>query len=257
MSLPIRLRPVNHGPKRNRYCGPSALSILTGIDTGRAAALLRRVSGAPRIRGTSSGAVKTALWNLGIHMSWTAMAGRRPTLTQWLKLTRTLRGDNTYLLAVGHHWAIIQGRRWACGIVGKPVPLKDSPKRRARVTEVYVLSRLSKVKLDTVVPPIKRPIDTERKPRAEAKALAALHGIEIEVGDPSPDCIYVSTGLLGPDQDPHEGDHYVYSWSEALTRVRDYVAALGRVNSLEVSRVDPSSRAILLDSSAQPATVVA
>lgn len=261
---PIRLSPVNHtGPRMNRYCGPSALSILTGLDTGRTAALLRRISGARSIRGTGTSTVKQALWSLGINMSWVAVMGRRPTLVQWLKQTRDQRGDNTYLLAVGKHWAIIQGRRYACGIVRKPVPFKDSPKRRARVTEVYALSRISRPDYDEVIPQFVAPIDTERKPRIEAKRLAAQYHIEIDdSGRPSEDLrwVYPPSEVDGVEfPDPRADEHYGYGWQEVLDVVQEYVAAIdafraARGKALVDSGVDTSSRAICLDS--QPASAI-
>ena len=38
-SLPLRA--VKHGKVRNSYCGPSAASIITGWETGKAAKIMR------------------------------------------------------------------------------------------------------------------------------------------------------------------------------------------------------------------------
>lgn len=229
--MKLRLHPVNHnGPRKNRFCGPSALSILTGLDTGRTATLLRRVSGARSIKGTYSGWMRKALRELGIDSfsSWTGhwTGGKPLTFVQWLRDTKDKRGDGTYLIVCGNHWILVQGRRCACGITKEVVSLKDCSKRRGRVTECWSLTRVEQPDYDKIVPQFKAPVDTERKPRTAAKALAAQHGIIIEVGDPQPDCIYIHHPALEEESDPHSGDHYVYSWGEALGRVNDYIEAL-------------------------------
>lgn len=116
-TMKITLRPVNHsGPRSNRYCGPSAISILTGLSTGDTAALLRKVSGKRSIKGIGSRPMRVALSQLGFNSSpdfdyQGQPAEGCPTLSQWAKQ----RADKaaTYLLSVGHHWAIVQGRRYA------------------------------------------------------------------------------------------------------------------------------------------------
>lgn len=65
------------------------------------------------------------------------------------------------------------------------------------------------------------------KARRKAKALAALHGVEIERHmdlDSKP--LYVSHPALEGPLDPHEGDHYVHDWRDVLIRVRDYAEAI-------------------------------
>mgnify|MGYP000007546961 FL=1 len=71
--------------------------------------------------------------------------------------------------------------------------------------------------------------DTQRRQREEAKQLASEHGIELEklreggmnVWPPKalPDCL-----------DPFDGDHFAEDWTDALSMVKQYVAALPPAN---------------------------
>ena len=156
----IPLHPVKRAIKAsNRYCGPAILSILTGLDTTETARLLRHVGGRTRIRGTYTHEVERALSKLGYSMATSACyasqaAHQRPTLSQWSRANRG-RGQTTYIMSVGHHWAVVQGNRYACGIIGTIVPIKSSPKWRARVKHVWAIRRLEDAPTSpaAVIPP--------------------------------------------------------------------------------------------------------
>lgn len=166
----LRIKAVNHGEKaidKNRYCGPSAISAVTGMTTGEAARLLRKVSGRSCIKGTWSWEMSRALAQCNIEM--TSKHGhhklachhvKRTTLAQWLKETSAVRGSDVFLISAGHHWQLIQGRRYVCGLTGAVVPQRHSRvKRKARVKEVYHLKPTGRV-----VKPA-----AARKPKATAK----------------------------------------------------------------------------------------
>ncbi len=229
----IKLHSVNHsGSRSNRYCGPSVLSILAGISTGDAATLLRKVGGRKSIKGTYTSEMRTALLQLGYSMhTWFDYDGLpakgRPTLLQWAK--KRAPGGDTYLLSVGNHWAVVQGRRYACGMVGKVIGLRQSPKKRARVRAVWRIVHENRVKLAEVIPMAKRPIDTQRKPRTEAKALAAQYDINVERDGPFNDMfwVYPPDKVDGrPFSDPRVDEHSAYDWAEVLVIVKEYVEAI-------------------------------
>lgn len=262
-TMKLKLHPVTYGVARNRFCGPSALSILTGLDTGRCAALLRRVSGRACIKGTYTGEMRKALRELGIDsLGGGVLQGTNMTLAQWSKRTRESRGQGTYLIVVGHHWAVVQGRRFACGWATKSVPLGRAPKRRRRVTAVYSLVRLHEVKLAQVAPPVVRKIDTERKAREEAKRLIALYQLDFDDCRPGDDLcwVYPPAAVDGrPFPDPRADEHYAYGWSEVLDLAREYAAAIEafRAQPPVPPRVDPLVNTICLDSTPQSATLLA
>jgi len=264
----LKLHHVKHPPTgRNHFCGPSALSILTGLDTGRCAALLRRVGGRARIKGAYHSEMRTALRELGIEtMTSHWPIGGKPTLVQWSRNTRATRGDGTFLITVGNHYAVVQGRRFACGWTKKPIPLGQAPKRRRRVTAVWSLVKLREVKVNEVAPPVVRKPDTERNDRQRAKALAAQHGIEIDndreaTGNGGylwvypPACLHDEYGEMCDDPyDAHNHD----TWGEVLTAVETYAKLVeARVNTPVPSRVDTLVETIPLDIPVPSATVLA
>jgi len=150
----LRIKPVNHGltPRdKNRYCGPSVISAITGMTTGEAAAQLRAVSGKRAIKGTYTSWIRAVLRKNNIEMLscrdvWNIKLNRTDgiTLAGWLKHTVKDRDANrVFLLVAGWHWQLVQGRRYVCGQTRQIVSIRDKRvKRRARVAEVYELSRM-------------------------------------------------------------------------------------------------------------------
>ena len=150
----LRIKPVNHGSTRrdqNRYCGPSVISAITGMTTGEAAAQLRAASGKRAIRGTHTSWIRTVLrWNnieaRSCRYDWNIRLNRTDgvTLAGWLKHTvKDRNADRVFLLVAGWHWQLVQGRRYVCGQTREIVSIRDKRvKRRARVAEVYELSRM-------------------------------------------------------------------------------------------------------------------
>ena len=148
----LHIKPVNHGSTKrdkNRYCGPSVISAITGMTTGEAAAQLRRATGRRMITGTGTSEVKNVLQRNGIQMSdarhwWDVKFNRTDgvTLAGWLKASVKDRdAKRVFLVVAGWHWQLVQGRRYVCGLTKEIVSIRDKRvKRRARVAEVYELS---------------------------------------------------------------------------------------------------------------------
>lgn len=150
----LKLGPVLDGKGRtdkNRYCGPSVISALTGMTTGQAARLLRKQTGKKLIKGTSIGAILRALHRCGIdacdRVNYINPIDR-PTLAEWLRLTHGERGDKIFLIVAGNHWQVVSGHRYVCGRVRKIVKTSDKVvKRRARVETVFTLHAPNGVKI--------------------------------------------------------------------------------------------------------------
>jgi hypothetical protein len=246
-TLPITLHAVKraHGRRSNRYCGPSLISILTGLDTRDTARLLREVSGRSSIKGTSSEHIRRALSRLGIdlvsfptHRIQLRTGTKAVTFVQWERASRAVRGSDAILLVMGNHWAVVQGRRYACGMVRKPVPFSAVPHRCARVTEAYRLIRTATGKRFTsLVPPAPASApDLARPVRERAKQLASTYGIQIEDSTDwgskawnvwAPPRCYEADGLW-PDAegDPLSGERFCDSWDEVLEAVKVYADAI-------------------------------
>ena len=230
--MPLKIKPVNHGTAKadkNRYCGPSVISAITGMTTGEAARLIRTISGVKSVKGTSTRQVRDALRDCNIDMqrcSFNMVLSRStgPTLAGWLKQTVKERtADRVFLIVAGWHWQLVQGRRYVCGIVGDVVSIKDKKiKRRARVAEVYELTMTA---AKVVTPPAaKKPKQTTNNFRGKAQRLAKKMGMEISIertgyGDNSywidyeGEDDYVDLGVI-------EG-HCSYDWYEVLDKLEE------------------------------------
>lgn len=245
MATTPKLKPVKRAAKgHNRFCGPAALSIIAGIDTAEAAAVIRYVSKRRTVTGTTHYEVLRSLALLGFKATSAAKVDalkpkNNPTLAAWLKSDER-DGTSLYLIAAGHHWQVVQGRRFCCGISKDIVSIRDEVvKRRARVTAAFKIEQDRKVALADVLP-IKAKTKKDDRAKAEeaarrkAKRLALEHGIEIEVesrydfGERSTQIIVWGHPSLSDDEalDPFCGDHYADDWRDALERVEEYVRAL-------------------------------
>lgn len=132
----MKIHPVTHGPAYNRWCGPSALSALTGRTTDETSAVLRELTGRRSITGTSNSEILLALRHYGLSYAWRPVLGRM-TLAAWLRADPPV-GDQVMLVSAGRHWQVVTARRFVCGktleIVGHRHP---KVKRRAIVQYVW------------------------------------------------------------------------------------------------------------------------
>jgi len=229
--MPLKIKPVNHGTvkaDKNRYCGPSVISAITGMTSGEAARLIRHVGGRKSIKGSTTWEVKRSLDLCGIESKRTTFGltlGRSKgvTLAGWLKGTVKERtADRVFLIVAGWHWQLVQGRRYVCGIVGDVVSIKDKKiKRRARVSEVYELTSMGAI---TTPSEAIKPKHTTNSFRGKAQRLAKKMGMEISIdptgyGDNSywidyeGEDDYVELGII-------EG-HCSYDWYEVLGKLEE------------------------------------
>ena len=229
------LKPVKRAAKgHNRFCGPAALSIIAGIDTAEASAVIRHVTGKRSVTGTTNWAILKSLSLLGFRSTSAAKVNpldpkSNPTLAAWLKSDER-DGQSLYLISAGHHWQVVQGRRFCCGVSKDIVSIRDGKvKRRARVAGVWRIEHDSKVALADVLPVKVRVKDAEATVRRKAHALARAHGIHIETyrADGYTQIIvwgpHWSADVVEDDADPYYGDHYADNWADALGRVEEYV----------------------------------
>ncbi len=183
----LKIKSVNQGPRgdRNRYCGPSAISCITGMTTGEAARLIRHVGGRKSVKGSYDWEVREALERCGIksnRMTFGLNLHRRtgPTLAGWLKATVKERtAKRVFLIVAGWHYQVVQGRRIVCGILWDPTSIRGKRvKRRARVSQVWELTAEGKV---TIPAEARKPKSGYNSDRSKAQRLAAQLGIEIEI----------------------------------------------------------------------------
>ncbi len=184
-----------HG--KNRWCGPSAVSFITGLSTDDVSLFIRNHYNRRKCTGTY-------LWEIGTVLNACGYALRplhqfndikpRWTLARWLKESKDLRtSGRVFLVDAGNHWQLVTGRRYACGIAKEIVSIKHPKvKRRARVAFVaeiipqpHHLAKTEQVKLDLEAHRQSRQKATRSRADARSSSLskADKHNIDIEVDD--------------------------------------------------------------------------
>ena len=147
--MSIKLKPINRGPRDNRYCGPAVVSFITGKNTSDVSRFIRNryrngIQGQRNfVRGTYTEEVTGVLSALGYTLNRLRLDRGRPTLAGWLKSNKELRSaGRVFLLVAGNHYQLISGRKYACGRIGEIVSIRHPRvKRRCRVTEVWEVVR--------------------------------------------------------------------------------------------------------------------
>lgn len=225
--------PVRAKRGSNRYCGPSALSAVTGIDTYHTAALLRHVSGRPAIRGCAVDHMLVALHRLGLRVDMIASfsylpSRQRPTLQAWARDSEYRRRNDVILCVAGDHYVLLQGDRYVCGISKDVVPLAEAPYRRHKLSSAFRLTRAKpQPDIKALLPKPRRKTAEEKRAASDAtfaRRLARAHGIEIEV-EGGRIVVWGPAFLPEIDEevcDPFYGDHTAEGWPDALKMVREY-----------------------------------
>lgn len=138
------LYPVVHDLPTKLWCGPAAISSLTGCTTAAANLLLseyRRKSGrAARITSTNIDDLRFALSLLGLAVGeedWP-----ETTLWEWMK-DRT--GCHLVMLQLEreNHWVVTLDRRVCDNSTGKPIALRRAPYRHANVICASAVRRVA------------------------------------------------------------------------------------------------------------------
>jgi len=138
----MKLTAPFHNPikSKNNYCGPSVISVITGLSCECAAAWIRDVAKKRSVKGVHTHDLKSTLRRRGVSLSTTRYPTERLTLNQWGKKKK--EHGKTYLLVAGNHFVVVRGRKIFDNHEGEQ-SLTQSKHKRKRVTEVIeVHSRL-------------------------------------------------------------------------------------------------------------------
>ncbi len=123
---------------KNSYCGPAAISTLTGMTTDQAATLIRKHSGQTRIRHTWPSFVIRALRDVGlVATEWSSSA---KTLNQFMQLhLRSM--ERSYLLQLTGHFAVVRSNHFADSRVKVPANwFIDKPHKCRRFENAYEIT---------------------------------------------------------------------------------------------------------------------
>lgn len=175
----MKIKPVTHiSTDRNRYCGPAVISAVTGMNSGEAARLIRSVSGQRAVRGTHTTHVRRAMKLCGIQSIYRRCTPKI-TLAAWLRESKGSRTTGrVFLVVAGHHFQLIEGRRYVCGRTRDIVSIKDKQvKRRARVEEVYELVTDGKI---TIPDQARKPKQPANQYRSYIDKMKRKYGFTVE-----------------------------------------------------------------------------
>lgn len=228
-----------HGevPALKRWCGPSAITIITGQPYHHALALLKdakkasrssRLTREPVIKGTSSATVRSVLLDLGYRTSRrNTPAGQ--TVAAWLAARQGADHFATFLIAAANHWMVVEGEEACCGILGDPKPVTEMKFRRGVLTECWVVEPLPGRLKPIVTTPRAKPRKVlgawergEARDRRAFVKLAKTHGLAYEIVR---DCATIRYLEIAPCARFPLGLHTMHhDWAESLDRLQHCLA---------------------------------
>lgn len=132
-----------------KWCGPSAVSALTGWSVDEAARWIwerRGRKGTPKgVQGTHRHEIRACLSAAGLGTIRISTRREfnghddRPTLAEWMRKRGPELRRATVLLVVGNHYVVVRGRKFVDSGTMTPTSISKAPYRRARVNEAYVV----------------------------------------------------------------------------------------------------------------------
>ncbi|MFM1815824.1 MAG: hypothetical protein RLZ98_2519 [Pseudomonadota bacterium] len=134
---PTLWRVQSSDKRRKTWCGPTAVSAITGIDPAEVHRVIQHSRGGKAVMGTYPHELELALNHFGYRLVWVEdRSADPPTLATWERERADM--EAAYIVMVTGHWVAVRGR-WFCDTFtrGEPVPIKKAPRRRKRVQHVY------------------------------------------------------------------------------------------------------------------------
>lgn len=142
-----KLHPVTHSRALgiNHYCGPSAISIITGRSTGCASRWILRSRGydgwGPNggVKGTHPREIAAALNGLGYSVRRIEHyhKGNRPTFNNWIRNRSRKMLSQAFLVNVGNHWVVVLGSRMFDSKAPHGTFVTQAHGQKARVSGVH------------------------------------------------------------------------------------------------------------------------
>lgn len=170
---------------KNRFCGPSAISSITGVSTECAAAWVKKLCNKKVVKGMYNGEMKNALNHFGVDYSYRNInyTKEQTTLFRWLKNADVKK---VYLLVVGHHYVVVTGGFVFDNIYGV-APISETKHKKKKVKQIFEIIRNKRYEQDfwpeTKEQKIKPKINKEEnRKRYILKLLLKKTGSKIEGG---------------------------------------------------------------------------
>jgi hypothetical protein len=165
-----KLQPVKNDIKTILWCGPAAISAVTGEPVSAIVAIMKHLSGKSRIKGVTTGLLQRTMTMLGWEAATiqrfdsekisghveiigdiTVQHGyatkyvptkKRPTLARYCREHRVDFAEHACIIELSTHWVAVYGRRFIDNHTKEPVFLRKSPHRRARVQRVLQIKKV-------------------------------------------------------------------------------------------------------------------
>jgi len=131
----------------NQFCGPAALSVLTGLDTDECAYAISCVNGKYKVTGVAIADLLEAGKKLGLQFDLVdAVAGR----SIFFAATQLSRYDGMYLFLIPKHYITLEIKRGIISLCDNhtktPIKLQSSARLMQKVERVYQVTKLEAVK---------------------------------------------------------------------------------------------------------------
>lgn len=124
----------------NRFCGPAALSLLTGRKVPTITAALRDITGDRAIKGVHNWAMRKALTlfgrNVEVVFTKYQTTRMRPTLVGAIRMLKTRKPNEKFLITLSTHYVVLKGRKLYDNVHPTGVFLRQYPYRRSRVERI-------------------------------------------------------------------------------------------------------------------------
>jgi hypothetical protein len=153
--------PLHDVTGRRAYCGPAAISAVTGQTTDRAIdrfkSRFRRFAG-KEIRGTFFGEVQQVLTDFDVschslgHLFPDVLSdgvkeatriARGMTYRRWMRETFEQRAGVTFLVSASRHWSLVRDGQYVCGQTKRVVRWSEAPRLGGRIKYVTPLTRFA------------------------------------------------------------------------------------------------------------------
>jgi len=136
---------VIRNDRDNRYCGPAALSLITGRPVSECTEELRRHTGQRAIRGVYRNDLLDVSRRMGTRLINVPVIGtpgqQRPTLVKLLRQLRERHADDVYLINITGHYIVLKGIKLFDNVNPDGVFIRRYAHRRKRVKYVWMKAR--------------------------------------------------------------------------------------------------------------------
>lgn len=124
----------------NQFCGPAALSLITGRSVDDCVGVLKDVRHSSRaVKGVYNGEMREALTHLGYRMHVLPVRGR-PTLARLLRSLKERGPENIFLINTTGHYVVLRGRKIFDNKNPEGVFVRQYRHRRARVYASWIVA---------------------------------------------------------------------------------------------------------------------